>query len=332
MFKNVTNPTAGDVHVNRPLTNFSQKYLLSSTMFVALAAFPNLPVTHQSNLYYVFDKDDFLRDEAAERADGTESEGGAFNLSTEPYYARVYAFHKDVTDRQRANQDNQVGLDQSASQFVTQKLLIQRERLFINKFMGLNIWDNEAVGVASGPSAGEFLKWSAGSSDPVRDIRTAKRVVHAMTGYRPNKMLIGREAYDILVDNDGVLARMIGGATTEIPAIVLRQMLAQLFELDAIYVADAVANTSKKGAAVQNVGLIGGNGALLYYAPDTVGLGEPTAAAQFSWTGLMGNTENGLRIKRFRMEHLEADRIEGQQAYDYRLTGKSLGYYFHDAT
>lgn len=332
MFKNVTNPTAGDVHVNRPLTNFSQKYLQDSAMFVALRAFPNLPVTHQSDLYYVFDKDDFLRDEAAERADGTESEGGAFNLSTEPYFARVYAFHKDVTDRQRANQDNQVALDQSASQFVTQKLLIQRERLFANKFMGQSIWDNEAVGASSNPSTGQFLKWSEDDSDPVRDIRTGKRTVHETTGYRPNKMLIGREAYDILVDNDGVLARMIGGATTEVPAIVLRRMLAQLFELDEIFVMDAVANTSKKGAAVQTTGLIGSNGALLYYAPDVASLGEPTAAAQFSWTGLMGNTDNGLRIKRFRMEHLEADRIEGQQAYDYRLTGKALGFYFHDAT
>jgi hypothetical protein len=95
----VTNPTAGDVHVNTPLTNFSQKYLLSADMFIATRAFPNAPVTKQSDLYYEFNRGDFYRDEAQERADGTESAGGGFRLSTNPYFARVYAFHKDVTDR-----------------------------------------------------------------------------------------------------------------------------------------------------------------------------------------------------------------------------------------
>lgn len=330
MFKSVTNPTAGDVHVNRPLTNFSQKYLLSSAMFVALRAFPNIAVSKQSDLYYVFDREDFLRDEAEERADGTESAGGGFDLSTEPYFARVYAYHKDVTDRQRANQDDQIQLDQSASQFVTQKLLIRRERLFVTKFMGTGIWDNELVGAASSPGAGEFLKWSAAASDPVKDIRDAKRTIHAMTGYRPNKMLIGREAFDTLVDNDGILARVIGGATTDIPAMALKKLLAELFELEEIFVMDGVANTSKKGAATQVTGLIGGDNALLYYAPNVATLGEPTAAAQFSWNGLMGNTDAGLRIKRFRMEPIESDRIEGQMAFDYRLTGAALGFYFSD--
>lgn len=332
MFKSVTNPTAGDVHVNRPLTNFAQKYLLDSAMFVALQAFPNIPVTKQSDLYYVFNKEDFLRDEAEERADGTESAGGGFDLSTSPYFARVYAYHKDVTDRQRANQDEQIQLDQSASQFVTQKLLIRRERLFVESFMSTGRWGTDLTGVASAPGAGQFLRWSVAASDPVMNIRTAKRVIQSTTGYRPNKMLIGREAFDTLVDNDGVLARVLGGATTDIPAMALKKLLAQLFELEAIYVMDGVANTSKKGAAVQNIGLIGGDNALLYYAPTNATLGEPTAAVQFSWNGLMGNTDAGLRIKRFRMEPIESDRIEGQMSFDYRLTGSELGYFFNDCS
>lgn len=330
MHKSVTNPTAGDVHVNRPLTNFSQKYLLDTTAFVSLNVFPNIPVSKQSDLYYVFNRDDFLRDEAEERADGTESAGGGFDLSTEPYFAKVYAYHKDVTDRQRANQDEQIQLDQSAAQFVTQKLLIRRERLFAERFFTAGVWGTQLVGAASAPSGGQFLKWSAAGSDPIVDVRSAKRVIHAKTGYRPNKMLMGRETFDILVDNDGVLARVIGGATTNIPAQMLRRQLAELFEVEEIHVMDAVANTSKKGAASQTTGLIGGDNALLYYAPNTASLGEPTAACQFSWTGLMGNTGNGLRVKRFRMEALESDRIEGQMSFDYRKTGDDLGFFFSD--
>ena len=315
----VTNPTAGDVHVNTPLTNFSQKFLQDASSFVGLRSFPNLPVTKQSDLYYVFDKGDFYRDEAEERADGTESAGGGFKLSTNPYFARVYAFHKDVTDRQRANQDVAVSLDQSATQFVTHKLLIRREILFQQAFFNTGLW---ATDVTPAPL------WSAATGDPIGDVRTGLRTVQGATGYRPNKMLIGRQAYDTLLDNDAVLSRITGGATTEIPAMVMRTLLAALFELDEIFVMDSVVNSATEGAA-DTIGFIGGDDALVYYAPDSAGLNEPTAGIQFSWTGFMGATSAGMRMKRMRAELVEADRIEGQMAFDYKLTAPELGYFFN---
>jgi len=62
----------------------------------------------------------------------------------------------------------------------------------------------------------------------------------------------------------------------------------------------------------------------VYYAPNSAGLEEPTAGLQFSWDGLFGATPSGGRISRFRMEHLKADRIEAEYAFDYKLTGDDL--------
>lgn len=320
----VTNPTAGDVHVNTPLTNFSQKYLLDADMFIASRAFPNAPVSKQSDLYYEFNRGDFYRDEAKERADGTESAGSGFRLSTNPYFARVYAFHKDVTDRQRANQDSPIQLDNSATQFVTHKLLIRRERIFATTYMATGIWGTDNT----------TEDWSDASSDPIRAIRVGKSTVQKATGYRPNKMVIGREAYDVLLDNDAVLARIVGGANNNLPAQVMKTLLAQLFELEEIFVMDSVFNSA---AATSNpddetIDFISSKDVLLYYAPNTVALNEPTAGIQFSWTGLLGNTANGMRIKRFRTEPTSSDRVEGEMSFDYKLTGAELGYFFEDVT
>jgi hypothetical protein len=131
-----------------------------------------------------------------------------------------------------------------------------------------------------------------------------------------------------LLDNDAVLARIVGGATTGQPAIVMRGVLAALFELDEILVMEGIYTSSVKGAATTVRAFIGGDDALLYYAPNSLSLEEPTAGAQFSWTGLLGNTNSGTRIKRMRAELLEADRIEGQMAFDYKVTGADLGYFF----
>lgn len=313
----VTNPTAGDVHVNRPLTNFSQKYLQDETRFIATRAMPNMPVSKQSDLYYIFSRADFFRDEAEERADGTESAGGSFSLSTDPYFARVYAFHKDVTDRQRANQDEVIRLDESAAQFVAQKLLILREQNFLDAFFATSVWGNEAaVGNA----------WDTASSTPIEDIRDAITTVHAGTGFRPNKMILSRDGLDALLDNDEILTRITGGSTVSQPAQVQRQLLAQLFEMDEIFVIDAVKNSAVKGATEATDFMGTKTQTLVYYAPNSVGLEEPTAGTTFSWTGFMGATANGMRMKRFREERVEADRIEGQMSFDHKVVASELGY------
>lgn len=330
--KDITNPTAGDVHVNTALTNFSQKFLQDEQSFVSLRAMPNLPVAKQSDLYYVFDRNSFLRDESQERADGAESAGGGFTLSTNPYFARVYAFHKDVTDRQRANADSVINLEQSATQFVQQKNMIRRERSFAAAYMALSIWNTNFTGVAAAPGATEFIFWDAAASDPIANVRLAKRTIQQNTGIRPNKMIIGREAYDTLCENDAILARIVGGSTTEMPAMVLRKLIAQLFELDEIFVMDGVFNSSLRGAATQTVSFIGGDNALVYYAPDSIGPDTVTAGVQFSWTGLFGSSQNGQRTKRFRMEHLESDRIESEMSFDYRVSAPELGFFFSNCT
>lgn len=320
-----TNPVAGDIHVNRPLTNFSQKYLQSADKFASLVAFPNLPVSMQSDLYWEFDRGDFYRDQAEERADGSETAGGGFKVSTSPYFARVYGFHKDVTDRQRANQDQGINLDQSATQFVMQKLLLLRETQFVTNFLNTNgVW-------TGGVTPDQDVIWGAAASNPVADIRAAITAVQGTTGYRPNRMLIGRTAYDTLLENDEILARISGGAVTSQPAIVQRQLLAQLFELDMIHVTEAVSNTAVEGAA-DTISYIGGDHAVVYYAPPSVGLEEPTAGVQFSWTGYTGATSMGQRIKRFRMEPNAADRVEGEMAFDYKQVAPDLGARFIDCS
>ena len=46
-----------------------------------------------------------LRDAAELRADGTESAGTGYGLSTDSYSALAYALHKDIGDQVRANSD-----------------------------------------------------------------------------------------------------------------------------------------------------------------------------------------------------------------------------------
>ena len=324
-------PTAGDVHVNAPLTQISIAYIQAANNFIADKFFPNIPVSKQSDRYYIYSRADFNRDEMQERAPGTESAGGGYDLDNTPtYYAPVFALHKDVDDQIRANSDSVLNPDRDATVFLTNKAMIRRERNFATKAFTAGVWGGETTGVNSGVNAGEFLIWNDPNSDPIANIRSAKRERLEATGFEPNSLALSSSVMDALIDHPDIVDRIKYGQTPGAPAIVNASSLAQLFGLDRVMVSKAVHNSAAKGATEASSFIIG-NSALLAYVTPTPSVMTPSAGYTFSWTGWMGASGMGHRIKRFRMEQLESDRIEIQMAYDQKVVGADLGHLFENA-
>jgi hypothetical protein len=322
------NPTPGDVHVNTPLTNISIAFLQNAANFVSSRVFPNIPVTKQSDRYYVYERGDFNRDEMAERAPATESVGGGYKLDNTPtYFANRFSFHKDIPDEVRANADAVLNPDREATAYVTHKALIKREKLFVQKFFQGGLWGVDYTGVSSSPSGANVLQWNDANSTPIESVRAAKRSIAERTGFEPNKLVLGRSVFDALLDHPDIIDRIKYGQTVGAPAQANTATLAALLGVDEILVMNAVENTAKEGAAASH-SFIGGKNALLCHAASAPGLMTPTAGYTFSWTGLLGAGGEGNRIKSFRMEQLGADRIEIDMCFDQKLVSADLGQFF----
>lgn len=325
------NPQLGDVHVNAPLTNVSVAYIQDQANFVADRVFPNIPVLKQSDRYYVYNRGDFNRDEMEDRAPGTESAGNGYDIDNTPtYFATVKAFHKDVADQIRANSDSVLSPDRDATIFVTQKALIKREVTFARKYFQPGVWSFGALGVSAAPVGNQFLQWDNVDSIPIELIRAAKRTVQQQTGYKPNVAVVGKLVFDTLIDHPEFIDRIKYNYAQGVAAVANEEIIAQLFGLDEVIVMEAVMNLAPRGEPENSV-FIGGDHMLLAYRTKTPGLMVPSAGYTFSWNGWMGATGMGHRIKSFRMEHLESDRIEVQMAYDQKVIGADLGYFFENA-
>lgn len=92
--------------------------------------------------------------------------------------------------------------------------------------------------------------------------------------------------------------------------------------------ASAINNTANEGATESNDWIFNGKSALLCYSAPSPGLQQPSAGYTFSWNGLFGAQGYGTRIKRFRMEHLASDRIEGEMAYTTKVVAPELGTFY----
>ncbi len=322
------NPTNLDIHVNRPLTNISVAYIQKSTAFIADQVFPIVRVQKESDRYFVYLKEDWFRDEAEERIAGVESAGGGYEIDNTPtYYCKTYGYHKDVTARDRANADSPLAPDRDATLFVTQKMLLRREIEWATRYFTSGIWNFEFDGAAARDvAASEFKYWDATGSTPIDDIAYGQITIQAVTGYKPNVLSIGPWVYKALRNHADILDRI---KYTE-RGIVTRELLAALFDVDKVVIAQAVRNTAAKGAS-ESTDFIMGKHAMLVYAAPEPGLHQPTAGYIFAWTGLLGAGAYGNTMSRIPMPWLGrgTERIEGEMAFDCNVISNELGFFYN---
>lgn len=319
-------PKMQEAHVDRALTNMSVAYLQDATNYVADKVFPIVPVKRQADLYYIYNTGDFLRDEAQARGAISESAGGDYDLSTDTYYCKKYAFHKDVSPEERVNYDEPLDADKDAQIFVSQKMLIRREMEWASKFFKSGVWSKEIAGAAA-VATGKVVYWNDDASTPIQDITNEAVAMAAKTGFRPNTLVLSPHVFNALKNHYDVLDRVKYTET----GIVTTSLLASLFEVDKVYVAWAVVNAGAKGAS-DDVGFIMGKNALLCYSNPNPSLRTPSAGYIFAWTGLMGAGAYGNRIVRLPMDllGLGVERIEGEIAFDAKKVSDDLGVFFKD--
>ena len=326
-FTKSVQPTPGDVHVNRPLSNISVGFMQAAEGFVADKVFPNIPVAKQSDLYYTIDRSFWNRIEMAKRAPGTESQGVGWETSTDPYFAHVYALHHDIEDERRANADSVFQLDEEATTLLSMQAMTKREKVWATAFFAASIWTHDITGVSGVPGANQVKQWNDVASTPIEDLRAERTAQQVLTGLRPNTLVLGAEVLDALYDHPDILDRLKYGQTPGSPADVTLSDLSALFKIPRIFVMDAIENTAAEGISEVNA-FIGGKGALLCYVPPAPGLRTASAGYTFSWTGFLGAGSMGQRIRKFRQERINSDRIEIEMAFDQKVIPADLGTFY----
>lgn len=323
-------PSRSQTHIDTMLTNISVKYMQDPGNFIASLVFPSVPVKQQSARYFKYLRDDWFRDDMTERAMGTESAGGDYTIDNTPtYFCNTFAYHKDVYEQDRLNADNPLTPDQDATEFVVEKVKLNQENAWANKYFKAGVWGQNYVGDTTA-GTGKFIKWSDyNNSDPIANVSEYATNMLSVTGKRPNTLVIGQRVYDALKQHPDILDRI---KFTQKGVITL-DLLATLFDIPRILVARAIQNKAVKGATNADMDFICGDNALLCYSTPSPKLKEATAGYTFSWTGLMGSNALGGRINRFSLPQLGigTERIEVEIAYDMKVVAADMGAFLSNA-
>lgn len=314
-------PSKSDVHINAPLTNISIAYIQEQSKFVADKIFPMIPVQKQSDRYFMYKKGNFFRAQAQKRAPGTESAGSGFEIDNTPtYYADVWALHQDIDDQTRQNADSPLSLDRDSTIFLTQQGLLTREKEWVDSYFKAGVWDTDLVGGVG------FTLWDDASSTPIEDVQGQALTIGRKTGFKPNTLVLSPDVFNALRNHADILDRV---KYTQ-RGVVTTDLLAAIFDVDRVVVPESVVNSAPEGVA-DSLDYFLGKHAFLCYSNPRPSIMTPSAGYMFSWNGLLGAGAAGNRISRFRMEHLKADRVEIEMAFDMKVVGSDLGVFFSGA-
>lgn len=327
MAANVISPLPSAVHVNRPMTNMSLAYMQSKGNFVANAVFPTIPVNKQSDFYFSFPKGTFYKNKMKTRGLSTESPLIAFGVQSEtPYQCVVKSVAEPVDDRLRANVDDPIQIDRIVAEQLTMSDMIEREARWVAAFFAASIWTGDYTGVASSPTGSQFLQWDNDASNPILDVKNAKsRAFLAMGGIEPNVGVMSKPVWDVLEQHPDIIDRIKYGQTPGAPAMVTREIVAQLFGLDRLIIASAIQDTSVDGpATTSTLAYIAGKHFGLFYVPPSPGLMQMAAGYTFAWNGYLGMGSGGYnamgaRIRNWRQESIRSDVFEIESAVDMKL-------------
>ena len=317
--------TPSSVHLDQPLTNLTLAFAQDQNNFIADKVFPVVGVDRQSDKFYIYDRDNMNRTgDVKALAPRTEVNRIGMSISNSSYYADVFGLGMDFDQQTLANEDTVLDIRSAGAQTLATRLMIHREEQFAANFFSAGLWgtDNTPANLWSDYT----------NSTPIADVTNARRTMQLKSGgFKPNTMVVGKEVRDILINHPKILARLNGGATVANTALITDAKLAEIFEVENFYVMEAVKNDSVEGVAESN-SFIGGKHALLVHGPKGAGLMTPAAGLTFAWNNVPGANNLGITVESFSDDALKrqqvAEHIQVKMAYDMKVTGADLGYFF----
>lgn len=283
------------VHVDAPLSNFAST--IRNRDMIADMVMPIVDVQKPSDKFFKYGADTFFEEQSATLT-GAEAMPGRvrYTISTDNFSTVDYGLMDFVSNKEIEAADAPIDPQMHAVKVVTSRLDIAKERRVAAIAFASGSYGSNTAALSGAD------RWDTNTSDPVQKIDDAIEACDE----RPNIMVIGAQAWMKLKNHpklkETILSRSstISGAT---PDRVTTDLVAALFELDAVYVGRAKYVTTREGQS-STKGYIWGKSCALIRATDNPG---PRETAVFG--------------KQFRFGPRETQTIEAP------LPGKSGGMY-----
>lgn len=302
-------PQRTRIHQDSALTELSVAY--RNGRLIADELVPAVPVVHDSDVYYVYQKDN-LRDEDTLWAKGARAGRVDFEASTASYVLERHALEELVLDDDKKNADPAIRLEMDATENLTDKILLHKEKSLATLIGTAANWGNVT-------SLTSTFAWSANTtlSNPILFVDSASSVIAQNSAKLPNVMAIDHRTFMAAKEHISIVDRVKYTSPDSITA----PMLAKLFNVERLLVAGGIQNTSDEGLT-DVTSFIWTDLAFLAYMEKSPGLKKASAMYRFE----QRSQSNPFQVFRYREDETEGDVIRVKAKYSQKCVASDMAY------
>lgn len=300
---------SSQVHTNKALENISVAYMPQG--LVAQDVSPIVPVEKESDIYYVYSKDN-LRIPHTIWADGDTVNRSVWNVSTSTYQLTRHGLDDLVTDRQRANADKAIKPDIDMTEALTGQIKLRWEFDLFSIINTLTNWANRT-------SLSSTQAWTQNTtlSNPINFVDSATTSIRRRSGKKANTIVLSDSTFKAAKEHVSIVDRIkYTSADSVTPG-----MLAGLFNVGKVVVSEAVKNDADEGIA-DSLSDMATDTAGIFYVEPSPGLKKPSAFYTFVKNGM----SNPWRVRTYRDEPREGDVIEVSTFFQHKVVSSDCAY------
>ena len=309
-------PEPTNLHVDAIMTNLSVKYRNEAMLWRGIL--PELPVGKRSDKYFTYNKEDsfMLADDViGPVAMPNQIEWG---VSSANYSVTDHALSTWLSQEAIDNADSPIAPELDTNDFLNLALDIAQEKRVVDLVFAAATYPTANKVVLSGTG-----QWSGSADDPIGDLVTAIETPFV----RANTLVFGQEAWIIFRKLPEVLDAVKGATRFQgTPGgLATAAEVANLLEVDNIYVGRARYNTAKEGQTASYSRLWGKHCAALHVVKNP---GIKTVTFGVSFTETRRQTQRVFDVKRG---------VKGAHFFkvawnsDEKIIASDLGYFIQDA-
>ena len=231
-------PFKANIHQAKALENLSIKYPSSKEEFIGDKVTMLIPVKHDTDNYYVFDRS-HLRLEDTLRADGTPAKQSDYQLSTSSYTLARHSLRHFIDDEEIDNADAALDPMRDAQEDLQDKLLLRKEIEVANVIMTSTTWSNNVSTTAAN-------QWTNDTtvSSPITAVHSAQAAFVRESLRRENVACSSGEVFREGKEHSEVVERV-----KYTQREITKDIFGTLLDLRNYQVSDAYYNPNAEGAA-----------------------------------------------------------------------------------
>jgi len=306
--------------------------------YVGKRVFPLVNVTQSAGRYYTFNKGDLARLTMKNKPLYGKVDPTTHQLGKDTYAVDVkQAIHgmDDFTmvDMTREPLPGVANPTIGPVAMLAEQMNMYLDWSFGDHFFKTGKWNIELASTTGSTNyAGSVFKiWSDNASNPLADIRHGIQTITKYGRRKPNKLVLGADAYNALVDHPDFIERVKYSGAVGSPAVVNTNVLAAIFGLEEVMVSETTYNDAGVGDTDNMTYALTPDAALLLYAPNSAVLDTPSAGMTYMWDMGLGSP---MAVRRYSSAEVDpmahASYIEGLMAFDMKVTGQDMAVYYHN--